>query len=150
MKYQQLDNLESGWKWQYLIHRHREGLVITRHLDQLISEEAVNLLLQLEHQPTQVVEWINQHMNPALDKQLKQSIRARRKRHFNAETLHTKKKSIDLEYSAWKQLVTYAQNQQLTLSDAISHLINAATDTAQYRQQMHAVKSDLRRLLATD
>ncbi|HBQ7187221.1 Ter macrodomain-binding protein MatP, partial [Klebsiella pneumoniae] len=25
MKYQQLENLESGWKWKYLVKKHREG-----------------------------------------------------------------------------------------------------------------------------
>ncbi|MGO2369139.1 MAG: macrodomain Ter protein MatP, partial [Serratia sp. (in: enterobacteria)] len=30
MKYQQLENLESGWKWKYLVKKHREGEAITR------------------------------------------------------------------------------------------------------------------------
>lgn len=30
MKYQQLENLESGWKWKYLVKKHREGELITR------------------------------------------------------------------------------------------------------------------------
>ncbi|MGP0885978.1 Ter macrodomain-binding protein MatP, partial [Serratia sp. CY74308] len=25
MKYQQLENLESGWEWKYLVKKHREG-----------------------------------------------------------------------------------------------------------------------------
>ena len=25
MKYQQLENLESGWKWKYRVKKHREG-----------------------------------------------------------------------------------------------------------------------------
>ena len=29
MKYQQLENLESGWKWKYLVKKHREGELIT-------------------------------------------------------------------------------------------------------------------------
>ncbi|VFS88984.1 Macrodomain Ter protein [Kluyvera cryocrescens] len=32
MKYQQLENLESGWKWKYLVKKHREGESITRYI----------------------------------------------------------------------------------------------------------------------
>ncbi len=149
LKYQQLDNLESGWKWHYLVKKHREGVAITCHLDQHAAEAATDLLLQLEHQPTQVVQWITSHMNPDLDRQLKQSIRARRKRHFNAELPDTRKKSIDLEFLAWQCLVDYAQQRQLTLSRAVIHLVTAAADKEQYASQMMAVKQDLTRLLAS-
>ncbi len=33
MKYQQLENLESGWKWKYLVKKHREGELITRYVE---------------------------------------------------------------------------------------------------------------------
>ena len=33
MKYQQLENLESGWKWTYLVKKHREGELITRYIE---------------------------------------------------------------------------------------------------------------------
>jgi macrodomain Ter protein organizer (MatP/YcbG family) len=52
----------------------------------------------------QVNAWIEQHMNPALMNRMKQTIRARRKRHFNAEHQHTRKKSIDLEFVVWQRL----------------------------------------------
>jgi uncharacterized protein len=149
MKYQQLDNLESGWKWDYLIKKHREGIAITLHLDQQAAEASIALLIELEHLPTQVVQWITYHMNPDLDRQLKQSIRARRKRHFNAELPDTRKKSIDLEFLAWQRLVDYAQQQQLTLSRAVLQLIAAAADQEKYASQMMAVKQDLARLLAS-
>jgi macrodomain Ter protein organizer (MatP/YcbG family) len=147
MKYQQLDNLESGWKWHYLVKKHQAGAAITCHLDQHAAEAAMTLLLQLEHHPAQVVQWIANHMNHDLDRQLKQSIRARRKRHFNAEQPDTRKKSIDLEFLAWTSLVGYAQQRQLTLSEAVMHLVTAAADKEQYASQMMAVKQDLTRLL---
>lgn len=53
--------------------------------------EAVNLLLALENEPVRVNVWIDRHMNPALLNRMKQTIRARRKRHFNAEHQHTRK-----------------------------------------------------------
>lgn len=98
MKYQQLENLESGWKWKYLVKKHREGELITRYIENSAAQEAVNELLKLENEPVKVLAWIAAHMNPELDNRMKQTIRARRKRHFNAEHQHTRKKSIDLEF----------------------------------------------------
>jgi len=63
MKYQQLENLESGWKWKYLVKKHREGELITRYLETSAAKEAVDLLLKLEYEPVRVNDWIAQHMN---------------------------------------------------------------------------------------
>ena len=70
----------------------KEGESITRHIDSSEADVAVQNLLKLEHQPTGVLEWIEEHMSLELDNKLKQAIRAKRKRHFNAEQVHTKKK----------------------------------------------------------
>ena len=91
MKYQQLENLESGWKWKYTVKKHREGELITRYIENSAAQEAVNELLKLENEPVKVLAWIAAHMNPELDNRMKQTIRARRKRHFNAEHQHTRK-----------------------------------------------------------
>jgi macrodomain Ter protein organizer (MatP/YcbG family) len=91
MKYQQLENLESGWKWKYLVKKHREGELITRYIEASAAQAAVDDLLTLENEPVLVHTWIEQHMNPALMNRMKQTIRARRKRHFNAEHQHTRK-----------------------------------------------------------
>ena len=89
MKYQQLENLECGWKWEYLVKKSRSGEPITRYIERSAESEAIALLLKMENQPTEVLKWIALHMNPQLDNRMKQSIRARRKRHFNAEHPHT-------------------------------------------------------------
>lgn len=52
MKYQQLENLECGWKWNYLVKKWKEGESITRHIDSSEADVAVQNLLKLEHQPT--------------------------------------------------------------------------------------------------
>ncbi len=104
MKYQQLENLESGWKWKYLVKKHREGELITRYIEASAAQEAVDELLSLENEPVLVNGWIDKHMNPELVNRMKQTIRARRKRHFNAEHQHTRKKSIDLEFIVWQRL----------------------------------------------
>lgn len=91
MKYQQLENLESGWKWKYLVKKHREGELITCYIEASAAQEAVDILLTLENEPVQVNGWIEKHINPALLNRMKQTIRARRKRHFNAEHQHTRK-----------------------------------------------------------
>ena len=104
MKYQQLENLESGWKWKYLVKKHREGELITCYIEASAAQEAVDILLTLENEPVQVNGWIEKHINPALLNRMKQTIRARRKRHFNAEhSTRAKNQSIWnlLSGSAW-------------------------------------------------
>lgn len=63
MKYQQLENLESGWKWKYLVKKHREGELITRYIEASAAQEAVDELLSLENEPVLVNGWIDKHMN---------------------------------------------------------------------------------------
>ncbi|MGL4600657.1 MAG: macrodomain Ter protein MatP, partial [Plesiomonas sp.] len=54
---------------------------------------------------------------------LKQVVRATRKRYFNAEKEHTRKKSIDLEYLVWEKLSQRAESLGMTLSGTITHLL---------------------------
>ncbi|RKQ39738.1 macrodomain Ter protein MatP [Enterobacter sp. R1(2018)] len=147
MKYQQLENLESGWKWKYLVKKHREGELITRYIEASAAKEAVDALLGMENEPVRVSDWIEQHMNPALHNRMKQTIRARRKRHFNAEHQHTRKKSIDLEYLVWQRLAGLAQRRGCTLSETIVQLIEDAERKEKYASQMSNLKQDLQALL---
>ena len=147
MKYQQLENLECGWKWNYLVNKWKAGESITRYVDSSDAKEAVNLLRQLEHDPTQVLEWINDHMSPDFDNKLKQAIRAKRKRHFNAEQVHTKKKSIDLDYRVWEKLSHRANELGCTLSDAIEYLLSEASRSEKASKAVSSLKEDLSKLL---
>ncbi|MCV5917784.1 Ter macrodomain-binding protein MatP, partial [Escherichia coli] len=83
MKYQQLENLECGWKWKYLIKKCKDGEAMTRHIDTSEADAAVAELRRIEHEPTLVLAWIEKHMSEELENKLKQAIRAKRKRHFN-------------------------------------------------------------------
>ncbi|OAT34309.1 hypothetical protein M975_0851 [Buttiauxella brennerae ATCC 51605] len=150
MKYQQLENLESGWKWKYLVKKHREGELITRYIEASAAQEAVDALLRLENEPVHVLSWIEQHMNPTLHNRMKQTIRARRKRHFNAEHQHTRKKSIDLEYLVWQRLAGLAHRRGCTLSETIVQLIEDAERKEQYANQMSSLKHDLQALLGKE
>jgi macrodomain Ter protein organizer (MatP/YcbG family) len=107
----------------------------------------VEYLLSLENRPVLVTEWINSHMNPDLVNRMKQTIRARRKRHFNAEHQHTRKKSIDLEYLVWHRLAGLAHRRGATLSETIVQLIEDAERKEQYAVQMSTLKGDLQALL---
>ncbi|MBB3321157.1 MULTISPECIES: macrodomain Ter protein MatP [Atlantibacter] len=147
MKYQQLENLESGWKWKYLVKKHREGELITRYIEASAAKEAVDLLLNMENEPVQVADWIDAHINPELINRMKQTIRARRKRHFNAEHQHTRKKSIDLEYMVWQRLAGLAQRRGSTLSETIVQLIEDAERKEKYASQMSTLKQDIEALL---
>lgn len=147
MKYQQLENLESGWKWKYLVKKHREGEQITRYLEASAASQAAEQLLTVENKPTKIINWIQQHMNPALENRLKQTIRARRKRHFNAEHQHTRKKSIDLDFIVWQRLAGLAQRRGNTLSETIVQLIEDAERKEKYASQMSSLKQDIQALL---
>ncbi|MDK9735793.1 macrodomain Ter protein MatP [Vibrio sp. D404a] len=150
MKYQQLENLECGWKWNYLVKKWKEGESITRHIDSSEADVAVQNLLKLEHQPTGVLEWIEENMSFELDNKLKQAIRAKRKRHFNAEQVHTKKKSIDLDYRVWEKLSQRANELGCTLSDAIEYLVSEASRSEQASKTVTSLKEDLSALLSDD
>ena len=147
MKYQQLENLESGWKWKYLVKKHREGELITCYIEASAAKEAVDLLLTLENEPVHVNSWIEKHINPALMNRMKQTIRARRKRHFNAEHQHTRKKSIDLEFMVWQRLAGLAQRRSKTLSETVVQLIEDAEHKEKYANQMSTLKNDLQAML---
>ncbi|QKJ86643.1 Macrodomain Ter protein [Paramixta manurensis] len=147
MKYQQLENLESGWKWKYLVKKHREGELITRYIEISAAQEAVDALLTMENRPVDVLKWIELHINPDLENRMKQTIRARRKRHFNAEHQHTRKKSIDLEYLVWQRLAGLAQRRRSTLSETIVQLIEDAERKEKYANQMSSLKQDLQDIL---
>lgn len=147
MKYQQLENLESGWKWKYLVKKHREGELITCYIEASAAKEAVDLLLTLENEPVHVNRWIEKHINPALMNRMKQTIRARRKRHFNAEHQHTRKKSIDLEFMVWQRLAGLAQRRGKTLSETVVQLIEDAEHKEKYANQMSTLKNDLQAML---
>ena len=150
MKYQQLENLESGWKWKYLVKKHREGELITRYIEASAAQEAVDVLLSLENEPVLVNGWIDKHMNPELVNRMKQTIRARRKRHFNAEHQHTRKKSIDLEFIVWQRLAGLAQRRGKTLSETIVQLIEDAENKEKYANKMSSLKQDLQALLVNE
>jgi macrodomain Ter protein organizer (MatP/YcbG family) len=148
MKYQQLENLECGWKWQYLLNRWKEGAQITRHIDQSEIENAIAQLKRIEHEPVHVLGWIEKHMSPELENKLKQAIRAKRKRHYNAEQIHTRKKSIDLDYRVWEKLSYRANELGCTLSDAIEYLLTEASKTEKANRKVSNLKEDLSRLLS--
>lgn len=148
MKYQQLENLECGWKWQYLIKKWKDGESITCYIDRSEVENAITKLKSIEYEPTLVLDWIAQHMAPELENKLKQAIRAKRKRHFNAEQLHTRKKSIDLDYRVWEKLSSRANELGCTLSDAIEYLLSEASRSEKASRAVSSLKEDLNKLLS--
>lgn len=87
-------------------------------------------------------------MSSELDNKLKQAIRAKRKRHYNAEQIHTRKKSIDLDYRVWEKLSFRANELGCTLSEAIEYLLSEASKTEKTSQKMSSLKEDLNRLLS--
>ena len=121
-----------------------------RYIEASAAQEAVDVLLSLENEPVLVNGWIDKHMNPELVNRMKQTIRARRKRHFNAEHQHTRKKSIDLEFIVWQRLAGLAQRRGKTLSETIVQLIEDAENKEKYANKMSSLKQDLQALLGKE
>ena len=147
MKYQKLENQEANWKWIYLIRKYREGENITCYEERSLQEAKSQELLACQHYPEKIEAWIKNHLSPALPIKLDQAIRARRKRFFNGEKQHTKKKSIDLEYAVWQRLSRYSSKMKMTLSETITYMIDERESKAQFENQMTAMKNSLKNLL---
>ncbi|MCI1070358.1 Ter macrodomain-binding protein MatP, partial [Actinobacillus pleuropneumoniae] len=95
----------------------------------------------------EIEQWIKQEMTAEQRKKMRQSVRARRKRYFNAEKITTKKKSIDLEYASWLRLSKYAKEKEMTLSEAVNYLMDELENQQIYQEQMAKMKSSLKDLL---
>ncbi|WP_439327571.1 macrodomain Ter protein MatP [Lonepinella sp. BR2357] len=147
MKYQKLENQETQWKWLYLTKKHRDGENITRYQEKSLAEDKVIALIACKNQPEQIEAWIADHLSEHLVIKLDQAIRARRKRFFNAEKQHTKKKSIDLEYVVWQRLSKYSRKMGMTLSQTIMYMIDERENKAQYEKKMSVMKASLKDLL---
>ncbi|WP_236851704.1 macrodomain Ter protein MatP [Candidatus Sodalis pierantonius] len=139
--------METGWKWKYLIKKHREGERISRHEENSAAAESVQELISYQHQPEKILKWIRESMHPVLENRMKQTIRARRKRHFNAEHQHTRKKSIDLEYLVWQRLAALAQRRGNTLSETIINLLEDAERKEKVDKTLSSLRSDLKAIL---
>ena len=147
MKYQKLENQEAQWKWLYLIKKSREGENITRYTERSLQEEKVKQLNESRNHPELVEKWIKEDMAENLVIKLDQAIRARRKRFFNAEKQHTKKKSIDLEYAVWNRLSKYSRKMNMTLSETISYMIDERESKALFESKMSTMKAGVKDLL---
>ena len=147
MRYQKLEIQEANWKWKYLLKKHREGENITKYEETSLIELKVQLLTTLQHSPQEIEQWIKQEMTAEQRRKMRQSVRARRKRYFNAEKITTKKKSIDLEYASWLSLSKYAKEKEMTLSEAITYLMDELENQQIYHEQMAKMKSSLKDLL---
>ncbi|WP_216782639.1 macrodomain Ter protein MatP [Candidatus Profftia tarda] len=143
MKYQKNKDIEDEWKWKYLVRKYHEGQSITRYMENDLSQQAVILLFNIENKHEHVQDWIRNHMNPDLEKKIKQSIRAKRKRKSNAESINERKKSIDLEYLVWQHLSKLAKSLRSTLSDTIMHLLEDAEEKEKYEKKILSLKKDL-------
>ncbi|WP_427835462.1 macrodomain Ter protein MatP [Actinobacillus pleuropneumoniae] len=147
MRYQKLEIQEANWKWKYLLKKHREGENITKYEETSLIELKVQLLTTLQHSPEEIEQWVKQEMTAEQRKKMRQSVRARRKRYFNAEKITTKKKSIDLEYASWLRLSKYAKEKEMTLSEAVNYLMDELENQQIYQEQMAKMKSSLKDLL---
>lgn len=150
MRYQKLEIQEAGWKWKYLLKKYREGENVTKHSEQSLIELKMQLLTTLQDSPKEIEQWIKAEMTPEQKRKMRQSIRARRKRFFNAEKTTTRKKSIDLDYSSWQRLSALSLEMESTLSECVHYLIDELEKKKIYAEQINAMKQNLKSLLKND
>ncbi len=147
MRYQKLEIQEAGWKWKYLLKKYREGENVTKYEEQSLIDLKIQLLTTLQNSPEEIEKWIKAEMTPIQRRKMRQSIRARRKRFFNAETQSTKKKSIDLEYQSWLSLSKLSNELEMTLSETINYLIDELENKQLYGEQIEKMRANLKALL---
>lgn len=147
MRYQKLDIQEANWKWKYLLKKYREGENVTKHEEQSYIELKMQQLATLQNSPTEIEAWIKSEMTADQRRRMRQSIRARRKRFFNAEKQSTSKKSIDLDYTSWSRLSKQANKMEMTLSETIHYLIDEIENKQIYTDQVNKMKENLKDLL---
>lgn len=148
MRYQKLEIQEANWKWKYLLKKHREGENVTKHEEQSLIELKMQILTTLQNSPEEIEQWIKAEMTPVQKRKMRQSIRARRKRFFNAEKQSTRKKSIDLEYASWQRLSKLATEMEMTLSEAVHFLVDELENNQIYAEQLGKMKANLKALLS--
>lgn len=147
MRYQKLEIQEAGWKWKYLLKKYREGENVTKHTEQSLIELKMQLLTTLQDSPKEIEQWIKAEMTPDQKRKMRQSIRARRKRFFNAEKPSTRKKSIDLDYASWQRLSELSIEMESTLSECVHYLIDELEKKKIYAEQLDKMKQNLQSLL---
>lgn len=147
MRYQKLEIQEASWKWKYLLKKYREGENVTKHNEQSLIELKMQLLTTLQNSPEEIEQWIKSEMTADQRRRMRQSIRARRKRFFNAEKQSTRKKSIDLDYASWQRLSKQATEMEMTLSETIHYLIDELENKQIYADQVDKMKANLKALL---
>lgn len=149
MRYQKLEIQEANWKWKYLLKKYREGENITKYTEQSLIELKIQLLTTLQNSPEEIEKWVKTEMTADQRRRMRQSIRARRKRFFNAEKQSTRKKSIDLDYASWVRLSKQANELEMTLSETIHYLIDEIENKQIYADQVDKMKENLKALLNT-
>lgn len=147
MRYQKLEIQEANWKWKYLLKKFREGENVTKHEEQSLIELKIQLLTTLQDSPQEIEQWIKSEMTADQRRRMRQSIRARRKRFFNAEKQSTRKKSIDLDYASWLRLSKQANELEMTLSETIHYLLDELENKQIYSEQVDKMKANLKALL---
>ena len=147
MKYKQFEHIEAKWKRQYVIKKHQEGESVTLYEKENDVIDAIRHLYQIEQNSEAINQWIEQYLHPSLTTKLNQTIRARRKRYHDATDLHTRKKSIDLNFRVWEKLSQRSQELNCTLSETIEFLLKEALCTEKANKKVDVLRESLSQLL---
>lgn len=142
-KHQKLPTNEATWTWEYLINKYNRGENITRYIEaETIRSLSVDLI-NSKNDPEIITAWVAKHLNPKLVTKLNQALRAKRKRFHDNEKLLLSKKTIDLEYSAWKTLSDTAKECNLSLSETVNLVFNLI-NLEQIQQELQNISTSNR------
>ena len=146
MKYDQIEDLEFAWKLDYCNKKMYEKTNLTKYKN-INDINDIHRLLNESNNNDELNNLIIKHFNEVSLNKIKQAIRAKRKRFYNAQNKATKKKSIDLNYDVWVKLSEKSISIGATLSETIEYLLSESNKKKSVSKKVNDIKNDLNQLL---
>ena len=146
MKYEKNEEMEILWIKNYCQKKYYEKAMMTNSTDNEIIHDIFTRINNAENYKN-LKNLIQENFNSNSQLKLEQAIRAKRKRYYDAQNQHTKKKSIDLEYAVWKKLSDKSIELGSSLSETIEYLISETNKKTKVSKKFKDIKNDLNHLL---
>ena len=146
MKYEKNEEMEIFWIKNYCQKKYYEKAMMMNSKDNEIIHDIFTRINNAENYKN-LKNLIQENFNSNSQLKLEQAIRAKRKRYYDAQNQHTKKKSIDLEYAVWKKLSDKSIELGSSLSETIEYLISETNKKTKVSKKFKDIKKDLNHLL---
>ncbi|CAM3424825.1 Ter macrodomain-binding protein MatP [Paraphotobacterium marinum] len=146
MKYEKNEEIEILWIKDYCKKKYYEKVILTNSTDNEIIHDIFTRINNAKNYKN-LKNIIRESFNSNSQLKLEQAIRAKRKRFYDAQNQHTKKKSIDLEYAVWRKLSDKSVELGSSLSETIEYLISETNKKTKVSKKFKDIKKDLNHLL---